>query len=165
MGIKNGIVKGLMSNNMQKSMKSKNKIIESEINVDYKLALYIYNYLNEKNNKLPIYEFIDSIFNNSEEKIINKLISSACGINVYLNKINGILYLKVESEEKITSVTSRVEIITAKKHEAVVTNPSFSELLNIDEFPRYSKKRVLVLQKYLTSYTLRKRVEEKSKSK
>ena len=31
MGIKNGIVKGLMSNNMQKSMKSKNKIIESEI--------------------------------------------------------------------------------------------------------------------------------------
>lgn len=161
MGIKiGGIVGNLANSNMQESMRKGN--VESEIPDNFTLALYFYNYLIGRSNRLPSYEYIDEISFLGHGRLGNhgqEVISIACGLNVYFYKYNENKILEIEYEEPINKSTSRIEKISGNKHEAYAVNSANIKPIDINEFPVFDKKRVLVFQNYLKKYTLNPHIE------
>ena len=166
MGIKTGgIVGDLTNSNMQKSMRSGN--IESEITDNFTLAMYFYNYLVGRSDKLPSYEYIDEISVLGHGRLGSRgqeVISIGCGISVYSYKFNDKKFLEIEYEEPINKSTSRIEKISSNNHDAYAVNLNAVSQIDVDEFPVFEKQRVLVFQNYLRNYTLKPNIEN-SKNK
>ena len=145
-----GIVGNLKDNNMQNSMRNNSKVLET-INKDYKLAMYFYNFLADRNDKLPKYEYIDQIIN-LHELNNRQLISLAYGISIYVDSINDDKYLSLEYVSPISDTTIRVDKISSNNYSAYSRSMTTIEDLDTKEFPVFKEEKIKYLQAYLQLY-------------
>lgn len=146
-----GIVGDLKDNNMQESMRGNDKGREG-INLDYKLSMYFYNFLSEKSDKLPTYEFIDKIVSMYSYNTSYQIISVGFGISVFVSIIDGERYINIEVNSPINENVVRIDKISKDSHDAYATNSFFVDNIDVEEFPLYNKERVSYLRKYLREY-------------
>ena len=122
-----------------------------DINKDYKLALYFYNFLQGKSDKLPTDEFISKVISMNKGKY--GLISLACGLTVNVTLNDYLEQIILENVEPINQGITRIDKIASDLYEAYILN-SFNKIEEIDvnEFPLFDKNRINYLQKYLKQY-------------
>ena len=118
--------------------------IDSNQNVDEKLATHFYNFLIGKSNQIPTFEFIDYIKSLTD----NELISANCGVFVYEN-------LDIVAVDLFSDGTERRDIITADSNTAQhVNKDAVYGSLEVDpeKYPRFSKDRVEIVQNLIKEY-------------
>ncbi len=165
MGIKIGTtIKNLQDYSVQNSMRD-NTVIAQSSDVNARLAIYFYNFLVGKSNKLPSHEYVDKVMDaelrknqavNSERPV---LISMACGMTVFCDASDE-KHLIVEEETPITPTRSRFDKITHNGYNAYRIRPNldvnmYYEEINPEKEPLFVPRRVELLQNYLKEYSLR----------
>lgn len=125
---------------MQQSLQS-NASFFQDLDVDWKLAGYIYNFLTGKSDKLPNYEYVINFIEVSKTDIIS------VGYGVDINKS-----LQVTATEPISYKTERVDVITPTTYEAFEKNAGYIRAIDVNEFPKFEAKRIEILQKYLVGF-------------
>ena len=145
-----GIVGNLKDNNMQNSMRNSGKVLET-INKDYKLAMYFYNFLADRTNKLPKHEFIDQVID-LHELSNHQLVSLAYGISVYVDSINDDKYLSLEYVSPVSDTNIRVDKISSNNYSAYTRSITTIEDLDTKEFPVFKEEKIKYLQSYLQLY-------------
>ena len=118
--------------------------IDSNQNVDEKLATYFYNFLTAKSNQIPTFEFIDYIKSLAD----NELISANCGVFVYENLDIVAVDLTGgigERKDKITADDYSVEIVSSNE-------TGITRHIDPEQQPRFAKERVEIVQNIIREY-------------
>lgn len=148
------LLKNIKNSTMQNVMRN-NSTVSTDINLNFKIAYYIYNYLVGKDNKLPSYNYLSRVID--EVWLSQDVISSGCGITVFCKNKKD-LYIEIETP--ITPKTRRVDLITADVYEAYKCIDSENDrvenltMINPEINPIFNPQRVKILQNYFKKYTL-----------
>ncbi len=125
---------------MQQSLQS-NTSFSQDLDVDWKLAGYIYNFLIGKSDKLPNYEYMVKFMEAAETDTV----SVGYGLDINKN-------LEVVITEPISIKTVRLDVITPTNYEVYEKSVSFYRAIDANEFPKFDVKRIKNLQKYLVDF-------------
>lgn len=142
-----GIARDLADKNVQLGSKNLGGdfALDSNQDVDEKLATHFYNFLTGKSNQLPTFEFIDYISSLTE----NKLISANSGVFVYRD-------LEIVSIDLIREISERRDIITSDNYvvELISSNENgfTSRYIDPEKEPRFQKERVGIVQNLIKQY-------------
>ena len=138
----------------QKQMTNQGNIT-TDYDRDYKLAMYFHNFLSGISDRLPSYNFLDKTLAECDEKSNLQTISTGCGLNVFLYRVNNKPYIVLENVYCIKKSLNRVDKISSNSYKAYTIDFSnHIEDLDIYEFPMFNHGKVVYLQKYLHEYQL-----------
>lgn len=141
---------------VQKTMRtSENEYSNQELNVDSKIAYYLYNYLIGRTNKVPIYEAVERTMQKSK----NSAVSVACGLTL---RDNYTILVDEPISENRTKITFISENDTYTFIQLVNNNAQSTEQIDCP----YDKSKVEDIQGYLTGlHKHMSKNEEKTNSK
>ena len=113
-------------------------------NIDYKLAMYFFYFLEGRIDQLPNYEFLDKTINGKKGII-------STGYGLIVSNVEDIF---IEYEEPIRENISRFERITYNSHTSCIVNTKtgITQKINKEEIPLFDENRIRYIQEYLFKY-------------